>query len=150
MFMSLKARLQEDLKAAMRAQDKATVGAMRLMMAAIKQKEVDERIELDDEAIIVLFDKLVKQRRESIEQFQAAGREELAAKEAFELDLLRRYLPEPLSATEIAHMIDEQIALVGAASMKDMGLVMAALKPLLQGRADMAAVSRLIKEKLQP
>lgn len=147
--MSLKARLQEDLKTAMRAQDKDTVGAMRLMMAAIKQKEVDERIELDDDAIIALFDKLVKQRRESIEQFQAAGRDELAAKEAFELDLLRRYMPEPLSATEITHIIEEQIAAVGAASMKDMGLVMAALKPLLQGRADMAAVSRLIKEKLQ-
>jgi uncharacterized protein YqeY len=147
--MSLKARLQEDLKTAMRAQDKATVGAMRLMMAAIKQKEVDERIELDDEAIIVLFDKLVKQRRESIEQFEAAGREELAAKETFELDLLRRYMPEPLSAAEIARMIDEQVTAVEATSMKDMGLVMAALKPLLQGRADMAAVSRLIKEKLQ-
>lgn len=146
---ALKARLQEDIKAAMRAQDKATLGAMRLMMAAIKQKEVDERIELDDEAIVVLFDKLVKQRRESIEQYQAAGRDDLVAKEAFELDLLRRYMPEPLSAAEIARMIDEQVAAVGAVSMKDMGLVMAALKPLLQGRADMSAVSRLIKEKLQ-
>ena len=133
----------------MRAQDKNTLGAMRLMMAAIKQKEVDERIELDDEAIVVLFDKLAKQRRESIEQYQAAGRDDLAKKEAFELDLLRRYMPEPLSATEIARMIDEQMVAVGAVSMKDMGLVMAALKPLLQGRADMATVSRLIKEKLQ-
>jgi uncharacterized protein YqeY len=147
---ALKARLQEDIKTAMRAQDKDTLGAMRLMMAAIKQKEVDERIELDDEAIVVLFDKLVKQRRESIEQYQAAGRDDLATKEAFELDLLRRYMPEPLSAAEIARMIDEQVAAVGAVSMKDMGLVMAALKPLLQGRADMSAVSRLIKEKLQP
>ena len=134
---------------AMRAQDKATVGAMRLMMAAIKQKEVDERIELDDDAIIALFDKLAKQRRESIEQFKAAGRDELAAKEVFELDLLHKYMPEPLSAAEIARMVDEQIAAVGAVSIKDMGQVMAVLKPLLQGRADMAAVSKLIKDKLQ-
>ncbi len=149
MSVSLKMRLQEDVKSAMRAQDKATLGAMRLMMAAIKQKEVDERIELDDEAIILLFDKLVKQRRESIEQYEAAGRHDLAEKEVFELDLLQRYMPEPLSAAEIASAIEAQVVAVGATSMKDMGVVMAALKPLLQGRADMAAVSRLIKEKLQ-
>lgn len=146
---SLKARLQEDLKTAMRAQDKVTLGAMRLMMAAIKQREVDERIELDDAAIILLFDKLAKQRLDSFEQFQAAGRTDLADKEAFELDLLRKYMPEPLSAEEVARLVDTQIAAVGAVSMKDMGAVMAALKPLLQGRTDMAAVSKLIKDKLQ-
>lgn len=149
MSSSLKAQLQEDLKTAMRAQDKTTLGAMRLMMAAIKQKEVDERIELDDEAIIVLFDKLVKQRLDSIQQFQAAGRTDLADKESFELNLLRKYMPEPLSAEEVARLVDEQVAAVGAVSMKDMGQVMAALKPLLQGRADMAIVSKLIKDKLQ-
>lgn len=149
MSNSLKARLQEDLKTAMRAQDKVKLGAMRLMMAAIKQKEVDERIELDDEAIIVLFDKLAKQRLDSIQQFEAADRRDLADKEAFELDLLRQYMPEPLSAEEVARLVGEQIAAVGAVSMKDMGAVMAALKPLLQGRADMAVVSKLIKDKLQ-
>lgn len=149
MSSSLKAQLQEDLKTAMRAQDKTTLGAMRLMMAAIKQKEVDERIELDDEAIVVLFDKLVKQRLDSIQQFQAAGRTDLADKESFELNLLRKYMPEPLSAEEVARLVDEQVAAVGAVSMKDMGQVMAALKPLLQGRADMAIVSKLIKDKLQ-
>jgi uncharacterized protein YqeY len=145
----LKARLQEDLKTVMRAQDKVRLGAMRLMMAAIKQKEVDERIELDDEAIIVLFDKLAKQRLDSIQQFQAAGRTDLADKEVFELDLLRQYMPAPLPAAEVARLVDEQITAVGAVSMKDMGAVMAALKPLLQGRTDMAAVSKLIKDKLQ-
>ena len=149
MSNSLKARLQEDLKTAMRAQDKVKLGAMRLTMAAIKQKEVDERIELDDEAIIVLFDKLAKQRLDSIQQFEAADRRDLADKEAFELDLLRQYMPEPLSAEEVARLVGEQIAAVGAVSMKDMGAVMAALKPLLQGRADMAVVSKLIKDKLQ-
>jgi len=149
MSNSLKARLQEDLKTAMRAQDKVKLGAMRLMMAAIKQKEVDERIELDDEAIIVLFDKLAKQRLDSIQQFEAADRRDLADKEAFELELLRQYMPEPLSAEEVARLVGEQIAAVGAVSMKDMGAVMAALKPLLQGRADMAVVSKLIKDKLQ-
>ena len=145
----LKERLQEDLKAVMRAQDKATLGAMRLMMAAIKQKEVDERIELSDEEIIALFDKLAKQRLDAIEQFQAAGRTDLVDKETFELNLLRKYMPEPLSPEAVVALVTEHIAAVGATSMKDMGAVMAALKPLLQGRADMAMVSKLIKEKLQ-
>ncbi len=145
----LKERLQEDLKAVMRAQDKATLGAMRLMMAAIKQKEVDERVELSDEEIIALFDKLAKQRLDAIEQFQAAGRTDLVDKETFELNLLRKYMPEPLSHEAIVALVTEHIAAAGATSMKDMGAVMAALKPLLQGRADMAMVSKLIKEKLQ-
>ncbi len=147
--MSLKATLQEDLKAAMKAQDKDTVGAMRLMMAAIKQREVDERIEMDDSSIIALFDKLAKQRRESIQQFEAAKRDDLVAKETFELQLLQKYMPEPLSAEEVTHLIEQQIAATGATSIKEMGQVMAALKPLLQGRADMTVVSKLIKEKLQ-
>ncbi len=149
MSVSLKARLQEDVKTAMRAQDKDTLGALRLMMAAIKQREVDDRVEMDDEAIIALFDKLSKQRRESIQQYQAASRKDLADKEIFELELIQRYMPTPLSEEEVEALLDQQIMALGASSIKDMGQVMAALKPLLQGRADMSQVSRRIKERLQ-
>ncbi|BAZ92841.1 hypothetical protein TspCOW1_23010 [Thiohalobacter sp. COW1] len=146
--MSLKARIQEDMKAAMRGGDKPRLAAIRLIMAAIKQREVDERIELDDAQVTAVLDKMLKQRRESIEQYQSAGRDELAAKEQQEIEVIQDYLPEPLSEAEIGQLIDEAIAASGASSIKDMGKVMGQLKPKLQGRADMGAVSGQVKAKL--
>lgn len=146
--MSLKARIQEDMKAAMRGGDKPRLAAIRLIMAAIKQREVDERIELDDAQVTAVLDKMVKQRRESIEQYQSAGREELAAKEQQEIEVIQDYLPEPLTEAEIDQLIAEAIAASGASSIKDMGKVMGQLKPKLQGRADMGAVSGQVKAKL--
>lgn len=146
--MSLKARIQEDMKAAMRGGDKPRLATIRLIMAAIKQREVDERIELDDAQVTAVLDKMVKQRRESIEQYQAAGREELAAKEQQEIEVIQDYLPEPLTEAEIGQLIDDAIAAGGASSIKDMGKVMGQLKPKLQGRADMGAVSGQVKAKL--
>ena len=147
--MSLKARIETELKEAMRARDKRTVGALRLVTAAIKQIEVDERIELDDTRILVILDKLAKQRQESITQYQAANRTDLEEQETFELTLIKRYLPEPLSETEVDALITEAFYETSAESMRDMGKIMAYLKPRLQGRADMAAISALIKAKLQ-
>jgi hypothetical protein len=144
----LKQRIQEDVKAAMRSGDKRRLGALRLVTAAIKQREVDERIELDDTAVLAVLDKMVKQRRESIAQYEKAGREDLAGQEAYEIQLLQEYLPEALSDTEIEAAVDEAIAATGAAAMRDMGKVMGQLKPRLQGRADMGAVSALVKRKL--
>jgi uncharacterized protein YqeY len=144
----LKQRIQEDVKAAMRSGDKRRLGALRLVTAAIKQREVDERIELDDTAVLAVLDKMVKQRRESIAQYEKAGREDLAGQEAYEIQLLQEYLPEALSETEIEAAVDEAIAATGAAAMRDMGKVMGQLKPRLQGRADMGAVSALVKRKL--
>lgn len=147
--MSIKATLSDDLKDAMRARDKAKLDALRLIMAAIKQIEVDERIEVDDARMLVLLDKLAKQRKESITQFQAAGRHDLVQQEEFELNLLNHYLPEPLSEAEIANMLDDALLATDAKAISDMGKVMAILKPSLQGRADMAKVSAMIKAKLQ-
>lgn len=144
----LKARLQADMKAAMKAGDKARLGVIRLINAAIKQREVDERIELDDTQVLVVLDKMLKQRRDSFTQYQDAGREDLAAQERFEIQVCQEYMPAALSEDEIAALITAAIADTGAAGMKDMGKVMAALKPKLQGRADMAAVSATIKAKL--
>jgi uncharacterized protein YqeY len=146
--MSLKADLQQDVKDAMRAGDKRRLGVIRLINAAIKQREVDERIELDDSQVTSVLDKMAKQRRESIEQYEKAGRNDLAEQEQFELDILKSYLPEQLSETEIEALIESAIAATGAATIKDMGKVMGQLKPKLAGRADMGAVGARIKAKL--
>ncbi|WJW75376.1 GatB/YqeY domain-containing protein [Thiohalobacter sp. IOR34] len=146
--MSLKARIQEDMKAAMRGGDKSRLATIRLIMAAIKQREVDERIELDDAQITAVLDKMVKQRRESIAQFKKAGRDDLVEKESQELEVIQTYLPEPLSEAEIEALVEAAIAETGASSIKDMGKVMGLLKPKLQGRADMGAVSGRIKARL--
>lgn len=146
--MSLKERITGDVKDAMRAKDKPRLGTLRLITAAIKQKEVDERIELDDTQVLTLLDKMCKQRRESISQFEKAGRDDLIAQENAELDIITTYLPEQLGEAEIAALIDEAMAATGATSIKDMGKVMGQLKPKLQGRADMGAVSGMIKAKL--
>ena len=136
------------MKQAMRGGDRRRLGAIRLVMAAIKQREVDERIELDDAAVTAVLDKMAKQRRESIAQYSKAGRDDLVEQENFELELLKTYLPEQLSEAEIDAMIDATIQSTGAASVKDMGKVMGQLKPRLQGRADMGAVSARIKTRL--
>ena len=146
--MPLKETLQQDMKAAMRAADKRRLGVIRLINAAIKQREVDERIDLDDSQVIVVLDKMAKQRRESIEQYEKAGRNDLADQEHFELEVLKTYLPEQLDDAEIDAMIAEAIAATGAQSVKDMGKVMGQLKARLAGRADMGAVSGRIKARL--
>jgi len=146
--MTLKARIQEDMKSAMRAGEKEKLGYIRMVMAAIKQREVDERIELDDAQILSVIDKMMKQRRESIAQFEAGGRTDLVAKETAEMQLLAAYLPAQLSTAELDAMIGEVIAATGAASIKDMGKVMAAIKARAAGRADMGAVGARIKARL--
>ena len=146
--MSLKERIQQDMKDAMRAADKPRLATIRLILAAIKQIEVDERKDLDDTGITIVLDRMVKQRRESISQFEKAGRTDLVDQEAAELAIIQTYLPEPLSESELNALIDEAMAQTGASSIKDMGKVMALLKPKLQGRADMGAVSALIKARL--
>lgn len=144
----LKQRIQSDMKAALKAGDKPRLGVIRLLMAAVKQREVDERIELDDAGVLAVLDKMVKQRRDSIAQFQDAGRQELADQEQFEIDVLGEYLPAALSEAEIAALIEDAVTQSGAASMRDMGKVMAILKPQLQGRADIGAVSARVKNRL--
>lgn len=144
----LKPKIQDDMKAAMKGGEKRKLGVIRLLMAAIKQREVDERIELDDTQILVVLDKMVKQRRDSITQYEAAGRTELAEQEAYEISILQEYLPQALSEDEVSAMVAEAIASTGAESMRDMGKVMGILKPKMQGRADMGAVSALIKKQL--
>jgi uncharacterized protein YqeY len=146
--MSLKDRILQDVKDAMRSRDKPRLATLRLITAAIKQQEVDERIELDEAQVLALLDKMCKQRRESISQFEKAGRDDLIAQEASELELIKTYLPEQLTEDEIAALIEETMATTGAASIKDMGKIMGQLKPRLQGRADMSAVSAMIKAKL--
>jgi len=144
----LKSRISEDTKAAMRQQDKVRLGVLRLIGAAIKQREVDERIELDDSQVLAVLDKMVKQRRDSIEQYEKADRSELAEKEAFEIEVIQTYLPKALSEDELTQLIDAAIGDSGATSIKDMGKVMAVLKPEVQGRADMGAVSALVRARL--
>lgn len=146
--MTLKARISEDMKSAMRAKDSVRLGAVRLLLAAIKQKEVDERSEPDDAAITAIVEKLIKQRKDSISQFQAAGRADLVAAEQAELAVLQAYLPEQLSSAEIEAAVAAAIAESGATSARDMGKVMGLLKPRLTGRADMGQVSSLIKAHL--
>ncbi|NNJ65034.1 MAG: GatB/YqeY domain-containing protein, partial [Xanthomonadales bacterium] len=143
--MSLKIRIQDDVKTAMRAHERERLGVLRLVTAAIKQKEVDERIELNDEQVLAVLDKMVKQRRESLEQYQQAGREDLAETERYELTLIQEYLPEPLGADELAELIRSTIDELGASSIRDMGPVMNALRGQVQGRADMKAVSQAVK-----
>jgi uncharacterized protein YqeY len=146
--MSLKDRIQQDVKDAMRAREKQRLATIRLITAAIKQREVDERIELDDEQVLLVLDKMCKQRRESISQFEKAGRDDLIAVEVREMELIQGYLPEQLGDDEIAALIDAAMSDTGATSIKDMGKVMGQLKPKLQGRADMSAVSAMIKARL--
>ncbi len=144
----LKSRLTADMKTAMKAGEKDRLAVIRLMLSAIKQVEVDERIELDDARVTVVLDKMGKQRRESISQFSDAGRDDLIAIEEAELEIIQEYLPEALSDQEITDLIGQAIAETGAASMKEMGKVMGILKPKLQGRADMGKVSQQIKSQL--
>jgi hypothetical protein len=146
--MSLKAQITEDMKTAMRAHEKAQLGVIRLILAAIKQLEVDTRVELDDTAILVVLDKMMKQRRESIRQYGDAGRTDLVAQEEYELGIIQTYLPQPLSAVELDDLIQQAMAETGAASVRDMGKVMTWLKPKAQGRTDMGQVSGLIKTRL--
>ena len=146
--MSLKDQLKDQQKLAMLARDKARLGAIRLLMAEIKQREVDTRIELNDEAILAVVTKMVKQRRDSISQFEAAGRQDLADKESAEILVLQEFLPQQLTADEIAALIEQAITESGAAVMADMGKVMAVLKPKIQGRADVGAVSAQVKTRL--
>jgi uncharacterized protein YqeY len=145
--VSLKDRITEDMKAAMRAKDAARLGAIRFLQAAIKQKEVDERIVADDAAIVAIVEKLIKQRKDSIAQFERAGRTDLVEKESAELALLQGYLPQQASEAEIAAAVDAAIAAIGGGP-QSMGKVMAALKAQLAGRADMAKVSALVKARL--
>jgi len=144
----LKHRINEDVKAAMRGKEKQRLAALRLITAAIKQKEVDERIELDDAQTTGVLNKMANQRRESIAQYEKAQRADLVAKERFELELITGYLPQPLAAAEIQSLIDGAIAATGAASMKDMGKVMGQLKAKMQGRADLGKVSGMVKARL--
>jgi len=136
------------MKAAMKGGDKPRLGVIRLILAAIKQKEVDDRIELDDKQVLAILDKMVKQRRDSVTQYEQAGPTELADQEKFEIDIIQAYLPEQLGEAEVLAMIDEAMAATGASSMQDMGKLMGILKPKLQGRADMGQASALVKQKL--
>ncbi len=144
----LRLSIPDDMKAAMKSGDKRKLGVIRLLLAAIKQREVDERIELDDAQILAVLDKMVKQRRDSITQFEQAGRDELAEQEQFEIGVLQEYLPAALSEDEISDLVKQAIADATAESMRDMGKVMGQLKPKLQGRADMGAVSAMVKQLL--
>ena len=149
--MALKDQINEDMKAALKARQSERLSAIRLLLAAVKQKEIDERKALDDAAVISVVERLIKQRRDSIEQFQAAGRTDLADKESAELELLKQYLPQPVSEQELAAAIEAAIAEAGAASgPQAMGKVMALLKPRLAGKADMGRVSSLVKARLNP
>ncbi len=146
--MSLKAQITEDMKAAMRAKEMDRLGTIRLLQAAIKQREVDERIELDDAAVLAVVDKMIKQRKDSITAFQQASREDLAAKEAAEITVLQVYMPAQLSEAEVDAAVRDAVAKAGAAGPQDMGKVMALLKGRLAGRADMSAVSGQVKAAL--
>lgn len=146
--MSIKARLQDDMKTAMKARDSEKLGVIRFIMAAIKQQEIDKRIEHDDVQTLAIIEKLAKQHKDSIAQFESASRKDLVEKEQFELSVVQQYLPEQLPEAEIEKLIKEAIAETGAETMRDMGNVMAILKPKLQGRADMGMVSGKIKSLL--
>jgi len=145
---TIKPELTSDMKSSMKNGDKQRLGVVRLMLSAIKQIEVDERIELDDTRILAVLDKMAKQRRESIAQFSGAGRDDLVAVEQAEIDIIQQYLPDALTDAEINELVEESIVSTSAATIKDMGKLMGALKPKLQGRADMGKVSQLIKSRL--
>lgn len=146
--MSLADRLRDDVKEAMRAADKERLATLRMAMAAIKQREVDERIQLDDAQVVAVLQKMIRQRQESVAQFEAGGRADLAARERAEIEVLSRYLPQALTEAELAALIDEAIAATGATSQRDMGKVMAEVKARAQGRADMATVSARVRARL--
>jgi uncharacterized protein YqeY len=146
--MTLKSRINEDMKSALRAKDAPRLSAIRLLMAGIKQREVDERIELDDAGVLAVIDRMLKQRRDSIQQFEAAKRQDLADAEKFEVEVLSAYMPQALSAAEVEAAVTAAIAASGARSMADMGKAMALLKPQLAGRADMGQVSAQVKKAL--
>ncbi len=146
--MALKETILADIKSAMKGGDKPKLATLRLVSAAMKQREVDERIELNDQQVLAVLEKMVKQRRESIRQYKDAGREDLMAQEEFELSILKNYLPEPLSEQEINGLIDQALADSGAQGPSDMGRVMGLLKPAVQGRADMGVISKLVKDRL--
>jgi uncharacterized protein YqeY len=146
--MLLRARIAEDMKAAMRAKDAARLSAIRLLLASLKQREVDERIELTDGDVLAIIEKMIKQRRDSIDQFGKGGRQDLVDKEQFEIGVLEGYMPAAMSAAEVDAAVTEAIASGGAKVMADMGKVMALLKPRLAGRADMGKVSALVKTRL--
>lgn len=146
--VSLKSRITEDVKASMRAGDRSRLGTLRLIQAAIKQVEVDTRSTLDDAQILTVLDKMLKQRRESIEQYRKASREDLAQQEQTELEIIQSYMPEPLTEAEIVRLLDQAIAESGASTIRDMGKLMNLLRPQVQGRADMTAVSALVKSRL--
>jgi uncharacterized protein YqeY len=146
--LSLKLQITEDMKSAMRAKDTARLGAIRLLLAAMKQKEVDERVELGDADVLVIIDKMLKQRRDSIAQYDAAGRQDLADVEKFEVSVLQAYMPQQMSDAEVAAAIVQAVAASGAAGVQDMGKVMAILKPQLAGRADLGKVSGQVKAAL--
>lgn len=146
--MSLKAQISEDMKTAMRAKDSARLGTIRLLQAAIKQREVDERIELDDSNVIAVIEKMLKQRRDSIAAYESANRHDLADVEKFEVTVLQTYLPQQLTEDEIKAILEKVVVDTGAAGIKDMGKVMAEIKPLVAGRADMGKISGLIKTRL--
>jgi len=146
--MSLKTRINEDMKVAMKARETARLGAIRLLMAAMKQKEVDERIELDDAGVVAVIEKMLKQRKDSIAQYEAAKRQDLADAERFEVEVLTAYMPAGLSAEEVAAIVAAAVAESGARGPADMGKVMAIIKPKIAGRADMGEVSKLVKAKL--
>jgi len=148
MSESLKSRIQEEMKIAMRAREKERVGTTRLIMSEIKQIEVDQRIELDDSQVIAVLDKMLKQRRDSISQFEKAERDDLVAKERAEVEIIQTFLPAQLTEAEIIDLIRAAVTETGAESARDMGKVMGVLKPQLQGRADMKAVSGLVKSQL--
>ena len=141
-------RIKDDMKQAMRDRAKARLMTIRLILAAVKQQEIDRRVTLEETEVLAILDKMVKQRRDSIEQFDKAGRDDLSSKEQFEIEVIQAYLPQPLSEQEISQLIAEAIATSGAESMRDMGKVMGILKPVMQGRADMGKVSGLIKSQL--
>jgi uncharacterized protein len=145
---TLKARIQEDMKTSLRSQDKQRLGAIRLILAAIKQREVDERIVLDDSQITAILDKMLKQRRDSLSQYQQGGRQDLADQESFEINIIQEYLPTALTEAEIDLSINQAITATSSHTLQDIGKVMAHLKPMLQGRADMSAVSAKIKKRL--
>ncbi len=144
----LRRRVEQDMKDALRAGDRRRLGVVRLILAALKQREIDERIQLDDAQVLAVLDRMLKQRRDSLAQYEAAGRQDLADQESYEIERIREYLPPPLDATQIDALIDEAIATTGAAGPRDMGKVMGQLKPRLQGRADLGAVSARVKARL--
>ncbi len=149
MTSEIKSRIESSVKDAMRARDTRRLGVLRLTMSELKKVEIDERIELDDTRVLAILDKMSKQRKDSLAQFQQAGREDLVDQESFELDLLKEYMPEALDDAAVLAIIDQAIADSGASSMKDMGQLMGLIRPQVQGRADMGAISAIVKEKLQ-